>query len=126
MEKQDTKNEFFRLVGNLQKFGGGYWPFFKFLGFVPADCLVISNGVGNLNQGKAEISPKGRNDKRRGGGLKDDQLWFLPMLCRKNQKYLALGLAKQRKENGEAGALAWGAFYLDLALVGFGDPFANS
>ena len=31
----------------------------------------------------------------------------------------------QGKENGEAGALAWGAFYLDLALVRFGDPFAN-
>jgi len=31
----------------------------------------------------------------------------------------------QGKEYGEAGALAWGAFYLDLALVCFGDPFAN-
>ncbi len=36
-----------------------------------------------------------------------------------------LGLAMQGKEYGEAGALAWGAFDLDLALVRFGDPFAN-
>jgi len=38
---------------------------------------------------------------------------------------LALGLAIQGKEYGEAGALAWGAFDLDLALVGFDNPFAN-
>ena len=40
-------------------------------------------------------------------------------------KCFDLRLAKQWKEYGEAGALAWGAFYLDLALVSFGDPFAN-
>ena len=82
-------------------------------------------GVGNLGQGKDEISPKGQNDKRRTGRLKDDQPCFLPMFILENRKYLALGLAMQWKEYGEAGALAWGAFYLDLALVRFGDPFAN-
>jgi len=52
----------------------------RLLGFVPANCLVISNGVRNLGQGKAEFSLKGRNNKRRVGGLKDDQLCFLPIL----------------------------------------------
>lgn len=45
------------------------------------DCLVISNGVRNLSQGKAEISLTGRNDKRRmKGDSWTDQLCFLLML----------------------------------------------
>ncbi len=43
--------------------------------------IVISNGVRNLSQGKAEISLEGRNDKRRmKGDSWTDQLCFLFML----------------------------------------------
>ena|GEM_PF-4321946 len=64
------------------------------------DCLVISNGVRNLSQGKAEISLEGRNDKRRmKGDSWTDQLCFLFMLVSEEPEIFGvrLGQAEEGK-----------------------------
>ncbi len=59
------------------------------------DCLVISNGVRNLSQGKAEISLTGRNDKRRmKGDSWTDQLCFLLMLVSEEPEIFGVRLGQ--------------------------------
>jgi hypothetical protein len=56
----------------------------------------------------------------RGGGPAAPNAGEMP-----GTKKYNLCLSKERKRNDEAGTLALSAFYLDLALMSFGDPFTN-